>query len=292
MIINIGGSDFDEDDSLEEAYQAFGETPIIKVFVEGFDDIRFWGGLLSNNGFPEFNIDAIGVEHDANGKAKIISLIKKEKITLGKYTVVCMDSDYDNFMGLNQDILNSKYCFQTYAYSIENFYFYPSGLTELCRKIACNYSYQNIPNLDELVCDWSTEYFDTFLTHLHNRECSEIKQLILNLTYQGVNSATEPLPTPPQEAINSALAIGLNKDNMFLFYRGHNYQSQLITIITAIVSKISGEVVTTLESNNKGLIHEYNGKKLNIYSTFASREIPDNDLYQKIIFDINNFAAA
>ncbi|EGR9014877.1 DUF4435 domain-containing protein [Vibrio parahaemolyticus] len=297
MNINIGGSDFDEDDALEEAYEEFGEIPIIKVFVEGFDDKRFWGKLLSEHGFAPFNIDAVGVEAKANGKGTLISLLKEGKITLGKYNIVCMDSDYDNFTGDNQDILNSKYCFQTYAYSIENFHFHPSGLLHLCCDIAGHYATQNVPNLESLVTDWSKEYFNAFLTHLHGGQRNSIKQLVQKLKFDGVLSEQPQTPPPPAEVFDIANNIGLHQENMFLFYRGHNFEAQMKRVANRVIIQLLRPVIDTINDNHtadkkKSLISQCRANILDLETAVALRTIPDNTLYQKIISDINNFNAA
>ncbi|WP_367989524.1 DUF4435 domain-containing protein [Vibrio sp. NTOU-M3] len=295
MNINIGGSDFDEDDALEEAYEEFGETPTIKVFVEGFDDKRFWGKLLSENGFGTFNIDAVGVEAKANGKDTIISLLKEGKITLGAYNLVCIDSDYDNFTDNNQDILNSNFCFQTYAYSIENFHFHPCNLSSLCCNIAGHYSKDAIPDLEQLVNDWSTKYFNAFLTHLHNGDRNSIKKLVLNLKYEGVKEEETPTPEPPVEALSKAEEIGLTPENMFLFYRGHNFESQMKRVANRALIQLVRPVIDDIKDHHEGdkkenLISQCRKNILDLETAVALRIIPDNPLYQKIVSDIRNFS--
>ncbi|HIF9103320.1 TPA: DUF4435 domain-containing protein [Photobacterium damselae] len=297
MNINIGGSDFDEDDALEEAYETFGETPTIKIFVEGFDDKRFWGKLLSENGFEAFNIDAVGVEAKANGKGTIISLLKEGKITLGAYNLVCIDSDYDNFTGDNQDILNSNFCFQTYAYSIENFHFHPYELSNLCCNIVGHYSIDAIPDLEQLVNDWSTKYFNAFLTLLHRGDRNAIKNLVLNLKYEGVIEETTPTPDPPAEALSKAEEIGLTPENMFLFYRGHNFESQMKRVANKAIIQLVRPVIDEISNHHEGdkkksLISQCRENILNLETAIALRTIPSNPLYERVISDIRNFSPA
>ncbi|EPU3918369.1 DUF4435 domain-containing protein [Aeromonas hydrophila] len=292
MQINIGGSDFDENDALEEAYEDFGLNPVIKVFVEGFDDKRFWGKLLSEQGFSNFNIDAVGVDEKANGKGTLLALVNQGKITLGKYNLICVDSDYDNYYGLNQDILNNDFCFQTYAYSIENYYYHPQNLLELCCKISGNFSKENIPCFEQLVNNWSNEYYYSFLTLLENKKTSELKSLILNLRYTGVEPAKkESLPT---ELLDKAISKGILKDNLFLFYRGHNFEAQMRTLANRAIIYLNKQEIDKISTNHTGekkksLISMYRKSNLNLKTAVELRDIPSNDLYQRIISDITQF---
>ncbi|EGQ9249123.1 DUF4435 domain-containing protein [Vibrio parahaemolyticus] len=292
MNINIGGSDFDEDDELEEAYESFGETPIINIYVEGFDDKRFWGKLFSEQGFSDFNIDAVGVEAKANGKGTILKLLKEKKVRLGKYYLVCMDSDYDNYYGLNQDILNNEFCFQTYAYSIENYYYHPKDFINLCCNIAGSYSNSHIPCFERLIYDWSKEYYPSFVKLLESGSREEAKKLILKAKHSGVELAPEVDISDVD--LSKFDAIGLTPENLFLFYRGHNFEAQMKRLANRAIISLNQPAIQKISENQpsdkkESLIAECRKNVLDLETAVALRSIPDAICFPRIVSDIEAY---
>ncbi|NOI36565.1 DUF4435 domain-containing protein [Vibrio cyclitrophicus] len=289
MNINIGGSDFDEDDELEEAYDVFGIAPIVNIYVEGFDDKRFWGKVFSEQGIARFNIDAVGVEAKANGKGTLLNLLKEDKIKLGKYYLVCMDSDYDNYYGLNQEVLSSEFCFQTYAYSIENLYYHPKGFLDLCCNIAGNYTADNIPCFESLIKDWSQQYYPSFVKLLEAGSREEAKKLILNAKHTGVELA--PVVDISEVDCTKFDEIGLKPDNLFLFYRGHNFEAQMKRLANRAIIALNKPVIDKISQHQpkdkkKALIQECRKNVLDLETAVALRNIPDSVCFPKIVSDI------
>lgn len=292
MNINVGGSDFDEDDDLEEAYSVFGETPIINIYVEGFDDKRFWGKVFLENGITKFNIDAVGVEAKANGKGTILNLLKEKKIKLGKYYLVCIDSDYDNYYELNQKVLNSEFCFQTYAYSIENLYYHPKGLLELCCNIAGNYGTEGNLCFETLISEWSNQYYPSFVKLLESGSREAIKKLILNAKHTGVTQAPEVDISSVD--CNKFNQIGITPDNLFLFYRGHNFEAQMKRLANRVIISLNKPVIEKISisqpaEKKKILIEECRKNVLHLETAVTLRNIPDSICFPKIVSDIEAY---
>lgn len=291
--------DFEFDDELELAGNPFGLEPMIYAYVEGYDDEIFWGHEFDRFGLGEtIEVCAISSTQGANGKNAVLKALEDGRIVLGQYGLICIDSDYDNLEGKNQELYSSPFCFQTYAYSIENYYFQPVGILEECCKSAVSRDRTGLPCLVTLVKEWSASYFDSFCTLLLADEKQTIKQLIHKLKpYQVVGDDSGRVLTEDNKARFSE--SGLTADTMYLFYRGHNFQSQMLVLAKQIVKDLTEKKKDKIrlahpEDHTKSgkFIKEYLGRQSKVDDRIRFRTpIPNNICYEKLTVDLEAYKA-
>ncbi|HIF9340087.1 TPA: DUF4435 domain-containing protein [Photobacterium damselae] len=297
--MNYTVPDFDFADDLEAAQEAFGVPPSIQVFVEGFDDTVFWQQAFKDAGIDTTSItfQPIGTVSNANGKNAVLKAIEEKRITPGKYYLICIDSDYDRFFDINSDLYQSDFCFQTYAYSIENHYYHPDGIIEECCKAAMNTNTSEIPSIVKLMNQWSKEYFSDFIVNIVKKDKDKCDSLIdKSRRFELINNTAKYEFSEEHHALIEK--IGLTESNLYLFVRGHNYEAAILELAKIIVERlIDTQKKLIIESigedkEHRGrMIKEYMGKVKNnkIENRLKFRRIPDNICYQMIKSDVSGF---
>ncbi|MDM8568275.1 DUF4435 domain-containing protein [Thiotrichales bacterium HSG1] len=153
----------------------------IVVYVEGDADIAFWRMILNryekpNNIKFEINLpskDDLWVKGKKNALSRSSNLLElKER--LGKFLLICVDSDYDYLLNsyympddkkrISKKINESIYIFQTYSYSIENLNCFSESLSSIC----VSATYNDTPKIDftKFLKSFSTIVYKLFLWNL------------------------------------------------------------------------------------------------------------------------------
>lgn len=161
-----------------DAYNSLKSTAIpkeIKVYVESEEDIPFWYDILK----PHYNekiyftltVPYTENEYIERGKDQVIAKIKNG---VGKYMLLCVDSDYDYLLQdhyldeykkkKSEEINKNIYILQTYAYSIENLLCTPKDLYSFCVKVT-QQSHKPI-HIDKLIETYSKYIYKLFLWNL------------------------------------------------------------------------------------------------------------------------------
>lgn len=149
--------------------------PII-VYVESEADISFWRNILQHyeNSQVRFEIQLPSNTSLSKGKQKALHAGKEifELMpinNLGKYLIVCIDSDYDYllqaYLEKAKEINESKYVFQTYSYAIENLKCYAASIHAVCVSATLNDS-QKI-DFETLLKRYSSIVYELFLWNLY-----------------------------------------------------------------------------------------------------------------------------
>lgn len=115
----------------------------IVAYVESYEDIAFWRNLLSafETDRQYFQVMLPSSTSLTKGKkAALMNVLKPE--ALGGNLIACVDSDYDFLLQgateYSHRINSNPYVFQTYVYSIENYYCYAEALHEVCVQATLN----------------------------------------------------------------------------------------------------------------------------------------------------------
>jgi hypothetical protein len=118
----------------------------IIAYIESHDDQRLWSNLLKSKVLNDKKIRVTfkspSLEGNANGKSTLIKMYNDGTLELGKHLLLCMDSDFDYIIGLDDThpkvkMYDSEYVYQTYAYSAESHYYTPQGLIPICERALC-----------------------------------------------------------------------------------------------------------------------------------------------------------
>ncbi|MCG6459098.1 DUF4435 domain-containing protein [Vibrio parahaemolyticus] len=288
--------DFDIDDDLEEADEVFGITPPqIVAYVEAPIDIGFWKKRFDTQDFPVIEFREISQHEPANGKGAIISAVTNQRIPLSKRRIICLDSDYDNLLDNNQDLYNSDFVFQTYAYAIENFFYHPENLGSFVQACAGIYDIatQELPK--NKVIEWSNKHFSRFCFLIDNGLNKEqIAQISDNVSLDIVNECMYK-PTISDNRLEYFRAKGLTQDNLHIFYRGHNlepkiYSNIVCEYLTHLRTIKKNDILLDSSIMNKGAaIQQVFSKDLDLKNKLLDRDLNHIREINLIHVDISKF---
>lgn len=113
---------------------------LVKVFVEGYEDVAFWRGIFDHfqNPYLRFEISVPDRGDLPKGKKVLMSMIPRASEEL----LLCVDSDFDYlFAGRtpqSKEVNEAKFMFHTYAYATENYLCYAPSLHNVCVKATKN----------------------------------------------------------------------------------------------------------------------------------------------------------
>lgn len=280
-----------------------GQPETIQIYVEGFLDKGFWFDIFSRF-IPrdKISIDPISRSERSNGKGIIIEGIRSGRINLGANLLICLDSDYDYLAGLNSDIYNSDFCFQTYAYAIENYYFNPCAVQDICHSACNSFDYSDFDaNLfNKSFVAWSRSFYDDFLRFVAGGASESaiiepaidaLKNIVLDKSIMPADSwHVEDAPDNCQYK-----EMGLHRNNLFVFIRGHNLEeavlSHAIAFCASLKSHEKDKILNGGGTDTSQLLMEYyNQATKKPEGNIRGRNITENiPMYQKIIQDVQGF---
>ncbi|UTV26399.1 DUF4435 domain-containing protein [Photobacterium atrarenae] len=291
--------DFGLSTELAEAEEHFGVELEITAYVEGFDDVAFWTEEFLKQGLT-IQVEPISSVEKANGKGAILAALKENRIILGKAKLVCIDSDYDYLLGTGDAPYESDFCFQTYKYSIENYYFHPEGLMRFCFKATNNYQGLERNLIVDLLQRWSNHVFISFVNRFHdNDNCDEydgeILEALKKLSIDDFDFNEISCTDADEGFIKMLEGKGLRTDNVFEYFRGHDLESKLSSLLNEVVDKLINIAKEKIEMQHQGdkanqLKAEYFNKRKDVIDLVKTREkFPESHCYSKLIGDINSF---
>ena len=306
----------------------------VLVYVEGNEDISFWRKILSNYEKEiniKFEIKCYSNDSLVTGKANLAKMFNQT----GKYLVISLDSDYDYLFpdqsNISQAINNNPYIFQTYSYSIENLKCYAESLHDVCVQII--YFDQEKIDFVELLKLYSNIVYDLFIWNLYfyheNKEknftisnfCDVIKIMknpdindhgvsaLRNLEMRIQNKRQELQTQFPQDYVNLNYFANrlksreLNKDNCYLFIRGHElYKNVILMFMKPICRILKNEKIDEIKRLSKSTqerdnqLNKYNNdvgkQKIDtiVETTLAkNHDFKNCFLFKKIEIDIINY---
>lgn len=141
---------------------------LVRVFVEGYEDVAFWRGIFDHfpNPYLRFEI-SVPTRHDLpKGKKVLLSMADKACDEL----LLCMDSDFDYiFEDENEQsrmIVESPYMFHTYTYATENYLCYAPSLHNICVKAVKNDTH--IFDFEKFMREYSRAIYPLFLWYAYS----------------------------------------------------------------------------------------------------------------------------
>ena len=147
-----------------------GKT-IVRVFVEGYEDVAFWRGIFDHfvNPYLRFEISVPNREDLPKGKKVLINSADKACETL----LLCMDSDFDYLLSDDDEqsrlITEHPFMFHTYAYATENYLCYAPSLHNVCVKATKNDT--RIFSFEKFLADYSRTIHPLFLWYVYSASC-------------------------------------------------------------------------------------------------------------------------
>ena len=136
---------------------------VVKVFVEGYEDVAFWRGIFDHftNPYLRFEISVPTRKDLPKGKKVLLSMAEQASEEL----LLCMDSDFDYLFDdedeLSRQIVASPFMFHTYTYATENYLCYAPSLHNVCVKAVKNDTH--IFDFEQFMADYSRTIYPLFL---------------------------------------------------------------------------------------------------------------------------------
>ena len=136
-------SPFSHQASLADLPQPLPADPdqrLVKVYVEGYEDVAFWRGIFDHfhNPYLRFEISVPDRGDLPKGKKVLMGMIPQSSEEM----ILCVDSDFDYlFAGQTEQsrqVADARFMFHTYAYATENYLCYAPSLHNVCVKATKN----------------------------------------------------------------------------------------------------------------------------------------------------------
>ena len=141
---------------------------LVRVFVEGYEDVAFWRGIFDHftNPYLRFEISVPTRKDLPKGKKVLLSMAEEANEEL----LLCMDSDFDYLFDDESEearkIVESPYMFHTYTYATENHLCYAPSLHNVCVKAVKNDSY--IFDFVRFMAEYSRTIYPLFLWYAYS----------------------------------------------------------------------------------------------------------------------------
>ena len=141
---------------------------LVKVFVEGYEDVAFWRGIFDHfvNPYLRFEISVPNRNDLPKGKKVLLKAADKACEEL----LLCMDSDFDYLLSDEDEtsrmIIESPFMFHTYAYATENYLCYAPSLHNVCVKATKNDT--RIFSFEQFLADYSRTIYPVFLWYVYS----------------------------------------------------------------------------------------------------------------------------
>ena len=141
---------------------------LVRVFVEGYEDVAFWRGIFDHfhNPYLRFEISVPTREDLPKGKKVLLSMADRANEEL----LLCMDSDFDYLFEeedeMSRRIVESPYMFHTYTYATENYLCYAPSLHNVCVKAVKNDAH--IFDFEKFMREYSRTIYPLFLWYAYS----------------------------------------------------------------------------------------------------------------------------
>jgi Protein of unknown function (DUF4435) len=301
----------------------------ILVYVESYEDISFWYGILKNYESPKVKFDIQLPSHDNLTKGKH-EVLQRFKNNVGSYLILCVDSDYDYLLQdkteQSQLINQNKFIFQTYAYSIENLRCFSPSLYHV--SVQASHKTHDKIDFEELLKRYSTITYPlflwsvfletigdttsmdmtTFCRHISVQETIKIEenkgenyfQAVSQRVIAQVNYLETTFPHYLEDVENLKIELGnleVNPENTYLFIQGHTVEDNFVLMfmnpLHLSLKKEYENSIRTLAKNSNEIaqeINHYNNKISEPKEVLKSNtEYKSCFLYQKIKIDLDQF---
>ena len=161
-----------ESDRLPRPLPAEPGQRLVRVFVEGYEDVAFWRGIFDHfrNPYLRFEISVPVRDDLPKGKKVLLNMIPESCENL----LLCVDSDFDYlFAGRtaqSAEVAGARHMFHTYAYATENYLCYAPSLHNVCVKATKNDT--RIFDFVAFMRDYSCTIYPLFVWYAYSAQLS------------------------------------------------------------------------------------------------------------------------
>ena len=272
----------------------------IIVYVESYEDVGFWRGVLSEYENEERTFEVMLPSRTSLARGKKSAMMNRLGNGLGTSMIACVDADYDYLMQgaspFSKSMLSSRYVIHTVVYAIENYQCYAPGLHEACAMSTLND--RNVFDFEAYLRTYSEIIYDLFVWSVWAHRTGNAGDFTLtsfnniasvnNLNIFHPENALEEL----RRAVNRKMAwmqrrfpqakgvlkplkeelvrLGVRPDNTYLFIRGHHL---LDNVVMAALDPVCTRLRREREKEIKALA-EHAQQMDNELSNYIHSQIP------------------
>ncbi|MBR4533861.1 MAG: DUF4435 domain-containing protein [Bacteroidaceae bacterium] len=245
----------------------------IVAYVESYDDVAFWRGVLDDFETPElfFEVKLPGRDSLQKGKRQALSNVLSAN-QLGCAMIACVDADYDyllqNTTAASHTFNSSPYVVHTVVYAIENYQCYAPSLHQSV--VTATLNDRPIMDYEAFLREYSQIIWPLFLWNIWGYLHDDIKDFTM-LDFCGFISFRDISPYHPELAlasvrrrVNQKMAwmqqkhpeakksyakvkqkmrdLGLTPDTTYLYIQGHTlFENVIMPLLEPICTMLRKE---------------------------------------------------
>ena len=322
---------FTRPETLEELPQPLPADPdqrLVKVYVEGYEDVAFWRGIFDHfqNPYLRFEISVPDRGDLPKGKKVLLGTIPRSSEEL----LLCVDSDFDYlFAGRTEqsrEVLGARYMFHTYAYATENYLCYAPSLHNVCVKATKNDT--RIFDFVQFMHDYSCTIYPLFIWYAFSAQLASenvfplidfkasVRIGYLDLEQNGARTIEwlqrnvekrekllqqrNPRMIEPMKRFEEQLRErGVKPENTYLFMHGHTLMDNVVMILlNSVCEKLRAMSIARITASQKQGVALKNEMSNYTNSLRSIRDVLlDNEnytkcpLYKRLQRDIERYIA-
>ena len=315
-------------DQLPRPLPADPEQRLVKVYVEGYEDVAFWRGIFDHfqNPYLRFEISVPDRGDLPKGKKVLLGTIPQSSEEL----LLCVDSDFDYlFAGRTEqskEVLGARYMFHTYAYATENYLCYAPSLHNVCVKATKNDT--RIFDFVRFMHDYSCTIYPLFVWYAFSAQLAteNVFRLIdfkasvrlgyLEIEENGAKTLEwlrrnvekrekllrqrNPKMVEPMKRFEEQLRErGVRPENTYLFMHGHTLMDNVVMILlNSVCEKLRAMSIARITASQKqgvalkNEMSNYNNSLRSIRDVLLDNEnYTKCPLYKRLQRDIERYIA-
>ncbi len=298
---------------------------VVRVYVEGYDDVAFWRGVFNDFESSRVTFEiAVPPRPDlAKGKRVVMEMIPDSSPAW----LLCVDSDFDYLFGgetpVSKRLLGADYLFHTYTYATENYLCYAPALRTVCTKATKNDA--RIFDFEGFLAEYSKIIYPVFAWYAYSAllgdehvfkliefkntvrlnylEVSRNGQGTLDWVAKNVRHRLDSLRHHHPEHVDGVnrfmsgfAARGIQPENTYLFMHGHTLMDNVVMpMLSAVCDKLkllADNNISTSAQRGVALgneISNYRNSLLNVRDTLVYNEdYKECFLYRRLHGDIRD----
>ena len=267
--------------ALPEPLPVRSSQRLVRVFVEGYEDVAFWRGVFDRfvNPYLRFEISVPPREDLPKGKKVLLGMIPQASDEL----LLCVDSDFDylfyNSTPQSRDLLACGRMFHTYAYATENYLCYAPSLHNVCVRATKNDT--RIFDFERFMADYSRIVYPLFLWYAFSAQQSSehiftladfrasVRLNYLEIEHNGLRTLAwlrrnvgrrdrmlrerhAEMVAPMRDFAEKLLRRGVTPENTSLFMHGHTLMDNVvIVVLNTVCEKLRELSIARITSSSK-----------------------------------------
>lgn len=314
--------------SLPEPLPADPSQRLVKVYVEGYEDVAFWRGIFDHfrNPYLRFEISVPNRDDLPKGKKVLLNMIPES----GDDLLLCVDSDFDYLFAdrteQSRTVNAARHMFHTYAYATENYLCYAPSLHNVCVKATKNDT--RIFDFVAFLRDYSLTIYPLFVWYAYSAQMatehvfplidfkSAVRLGYLDIADNGAKTLEwlarnvekrekllcqrNPRMIGPMKEFEEQLcARGLTPETTYLFMHGHTLMDNVVMVLlNSVCEKLRQLSMAKISASSKQGVALRNEMSNYTNSLRSIRDVLlDNEnytrcpLYKRLQRDIRRYIA-